>query len=117
MTDRPLFETLTPIHAVRRLALEQPEDPDAITARLIDLVAPIGVGQRVLVKGPRGSGATELLVSIITAIEMNEPDIHVMGLFLDQRPEDITEGAALHPERRDGGHLVRPDRRGACPDG
>ena len=91
LTDRPLFERLTPIHAVRRLALEQPEDPDAITARLVDLVAPVGVGQRVLVKGPRGSGATELLVSIITAIEMNEPDIYVMGLFLDQRPEDITE--------------------------
>ena len=91
LTDRPLFEKLTPIHAVRRLALEQPEDGDAITARLVDLVAPIGVGQRVLVKGPRGCGATELLVSIIAAIEMNEPDIHVMGLFLDQRPEDITE--------------------------
>ena len=89
--DRPIFERLTPIHAVRRLALEQPEDPDAVTARLIDLVAPIGVGQRVLVKGPRRSGATSLLVSAISAIEMNEPDIHVVGLFLDQRPEDITE--------------------------
>ena len=91
LADRPLFETLTPIHAVRRLTLEQPEDPDAVTARLVDLVAPIGVGQRVLVKGPRGSGATDLLVSIISAIEINEPDIYVMGLFLDQRPEDITE--------------------------
>ena len=91
LSDRPLFDKLTPIHAVRRLVLEQPEDPDAITARLIDLVAPIGVGQRVLVKGPRGSGATELLAAVISSIETNEPDIHVMGLFLDQRPEDITE--------------------------
>ena len=91
LSDRPVFENLTPIHAVRRLALEQPEDPDAITARLIDLVAPIGVGQRVLVKGPRRSGASELLTSLISAIEANEPDIFVMGLFLDQRPEDITE--------------------------
>ncbi len=90
-TDRPIFERLTPIHAVRRLALEQPEDPDAVAARLIDLIAPIGVGQRVLVKGPRKSGATELLVSVISSIEMNEPDIHVVGLFLDQRPEEITE--------------------------
>ena len=90
-SDRALFEKLTPIHAVRRLALEQPEDPDAITARLIDLVAPIGVGQRVLVRGPRGSGATELLASVISSIETNEPDMYVMGLFLDQRPEDITE--------------------------
>ena len=91
LSDRPLFDKLTPIHAVRRLVLEQPEDPDAITVRLIDLVAPIGVGQRVLVKGPRGSGATELLAAVISSIETNEPDIHVMGLFLDQRPEDITE--------------------------
>ena len=91
LSDRPVFESLTPIHAVRRLTLEQPEDPDAITARLIDLVAPIGVGQRVLVKGPRQSGASDLLTSLISAIETNEPDIFVMGLFLDQRPEDITE--------------------------
>ncbi len=88
LSDRPVFENLTPIHAVRRLTLEQPE---AVTARLIDLVAPVGVGQRVLVKGPRGCGATEVLTSIIGAIEANEPDIFVTGLFLDQRPEDITE--------------------------
>ena len=91
LSDRPLFESLTPIHAVRRLTLEQPEDPDAIAARLIDLVAPIGIGQRVLVKGPRGTGASQLLTRLISAIETNEPDIFVMGLFLDQRPEDITE--------------------------
>ena len=91
LSDRPQFESLTPIHAVRRLTLEQPEDPDAIAARLIDLVAPIGIGQRVLVSGPRRSGASELLTSLITAIETNEPDIFVMGLFLDQRPEDVTE--------------------------
>ena len=91
LTDRPLFDQLTPIHAGQRLTLEQPEDPEAITARLIDLVAPVGIGQRVLVKGPRGSGAADLLVAAISAIEANEPDIFVMGLFLDQRPEDITE--------------------------
>ena len=91
VSDRPTFESLTPIHAVRRLTLEQPEDPDAVTARLVDVVAPIGVGQRVLVRGPRRSGASELLMSLISAIETNEPDIFVMGLFLDQRPEDITE--------------------------
>ena len=90
-SDRPRFDELTPIHAVRRLSLEQPENPDAITARLIDLVAPIGVGQRVLVCGPRRSGASEMLAAVIASIEANEPGIHVMGLFLDQRPEDITE--------------------------
>ena len=91
LTDRPQFDGLTPIHALRPLMLEQPEDAEAITARLIDLVAPIGVGQRVLVKGPRRSGASDLLASVISAIETNEPDIFVIGLFLDQRPEDITE--------------------------
>ena len=91
LSDRPLFDELTPIHAVRRLVLEQLEDPDAVTARIIDLAAPVGVGQRVLVKGPRGSGASGLLAAVISAIETNEPDIYVMGLFLDQRPEDITE--------------------------
>lgn len=90
-SDRPLFENLTPIHAVRHLALEQPDNPGALSARLVDLAAPIGVGQRVLVKGARHSGAVQLLMSIIEAIEANEPDIYVMALFLDQRPEDITE--------------------------
>ena len=90
-SDRPHFDKLTPIHAVRHLVLEQPDNPAALAPRLVDLVAPIGVGQRVLVKGPRHSGAVQLLISLIESIEANEPDIHVMGLFLDQRPEDITE--------------------------
>ena len=89
--ERPLFEELTPIHAVRRMTLEQPDNPEALTARLIDLVAPIGLGQRVLIKAPRRSGASELLAALIASVEANEPDIYVMGLFLDQRPEDITE--------------------------
>ena len=88
---RPQFEELTPIHAVRPLMMEQPENPDALTARLIDLVAPVGIGQRVLVHGPRRSGASELLAAVIASIDANEPGIYVMGLFLDQRPEDITE--------------------------
>ena len=91
LSDRPLFEDLTPIHAVRRITLEQPENSEAVTARLVDLIAPIGVGQRVLIVGPRRSGASEVLASVIASIEANEPDVHVMGLFLDQRPEDITE--------------------------
>ena len=89
--ERPLFEELTPIHAVRRMTLEQPDNPEALTARLIDLVAPIGVGQRVLIEAPLRSGASELLAALIASVEANEPDIYVMGLFLDQRPEDITE--------------------------
>ena len=90
-TGRPFFERLTPVHAARQLALERPDDPDNLTARLIDLIAPIGLGQRVLVWAPRRSGATDLLAALVSAIETNEPDVYVMGLFLDQRPEEITE--------------------------
>ena len=90
-SDRPLFEKLTPIHAVSRLTFEQPDDPNELSARLIDLVAPVGVGQRVLISGPRSCDISGLLASLISAIEVNEPDMFVMGLFLDQRPEDITE--------------------------
>ncbi|MCY4067969.1 MAG: transcription termination factor Rho [Acidimicrobiaceae bacterium] len=91
LKDRPLFDEMTPIHAGRRLGLAQAEDAGALTTRLIDLIAPVGVGQRVLVKGPRRSGVTGVLTALVAAIEMNEPDIFVMALFLDQRPEDVTE--------------------------
>ncbi len=95
LTERPLFEQMTPIHAARQLCLEQPDNPDALTARMIDLVAPIGVGQRVLVKAPLHAGASELLAEVIAGIEANEPDIYVMGLMINQRPEDATEFGRL----------------------
>ena len=90
-TDRPLFDDLTAVHADRQLQLEQPDDPDNLAARVIDLIAPIGLGQRVLVHAPRRSGGTAILKSIVQSIETNEPDVQVIGLALDQRPEDITE--------------------------
>lgn len=93
LSDRPLFEQLSAVHASRQIKLEhRAADGSArgVTARLIDLVAPIGLGQRVLVHAPRGSGASRLLAAVLTAIEANEPDVSVMGLFIDQRPEDIS---------------------------
>lgn len=100
--ERPRFARLTPVHAPRQLVLELPDaadsgngdngqDPEALAGRLIDLVAPVGVGQRVLVMAPRHSGAGSVLGSIMTAVEANEPGFKVMGLFLDQQPEAITE--------------------------
>ncbi len=102
-TNRSRFERLTPVHASRQLLLELPDigdngdignglhDTASLTGRLIDLVAPIGIGQRVLVMAPRHCGATSLLGSIMTSIETNEADLRVIGLFLDQQPEVVTE--------------------------
>ncbi len=93
LSDRPLFEQLSAVHASRQIKLEHRAAdgaPREVTARLIDLVAPVGLGQRVLVYAPRGSGVSRLLAAVLTAIEANEPDISVMGLFIDQRPEDIS---------------------------
>ena len=100
---RPRFAQLAPVHASRQLVLELPDaadagngdnghrDSEALAGRLIDLVAPVGVGQRVLVMAPRHSGAGSVLGSIMAAVEANEPEFIVMGLFLDQQPEAITE--------------------------
>ena len=105
-STRPRFAQLAPVHASRQLVLELPDAADAgngdngdnghrdsetLAGRLIDLVAPVGVGQRVLVMAPRHSGAGSVLGSIMAAVEANEPEFIVMGLFLDQQPEAITE--------------------------
>ncbi len=95
--DRPVFESLAPLMASRQVILECPDEPEGLdntTGRLIDLVAPIGLGQRVLITAPRRCDVIKVLTSIVAAIEASEPDLYVMGLFLDQRPEDITEVAA-----------------------
>lgn len=103
LSPRPRFAQLAPVHAPRQLVLELPgaadsgngdnghQDSESLAGRLIDLVAPVGVGQRVLVMVPRHSGAGPVLGSIMTAVEANEPGFTVMGLFLDQQPEAITE--------------------------
>lgn len=102
-STRPRFAQLAPVHASRQLVLELPDaadagngdnghrDSEALAGRLIDLVAPVGVGQRVLVMAPRHAGAGSVLGSIMAAVEANEPEFIVMGLFLDQQPEAITE--------------------------
>lgn len=100
-SQRPLFSLLTPVHASRQLVLELPgagngnggdgQDFGSLAGRLIDLVAPVGVGQRVLVVAPRHCGAASVLGAIMAAVEANEPEFRVMGLFLDQQPETITE--------------------------
>jgi transcription termination factor Rho len=89
--DRPFFEDLVPVVATEQLQLEQPDDPDNVAARVIDLIAPIGKGQRVLVVAPPRTGATTLMKQIVQSIETNDPEVTVIGLLLDERPEEATE--------------------------
>jgi transcription termination factor Rho len=74
-----------------RLRLEQPDNPGEITGRMIDLLAPIGKGQRGLVVSPPKSGKTTVLKHIVAAIERNHPDVHVLVLLVDERPEEVTD--------------------------
>ena len=92
-TDRPDFESLVPVFSTDQLQLEQPDDPDNVAARIIDLIAPIGKGQRVLVVAPPRTGATTLLKQIVQSIETNDPEVTVVGLLIDERPEETTEMA------------------------
>ena len=82
------FDELTPVYANEWLRLETKEDP---AARIIDLVAPIGKGQRGLIVSPPKAGKTSLLKSIARAIEKNYPEINLFILLIDERPEEVTD--------------------------
>ncbi len=86
---RKTFEELTPIDPQPRLALEHPDCPAA--CRLIDLFCPIGRGTRGLIVAPPKAGKTILLQNIATGIKQNHPDVHVIALLIDERPEEVTD--------------------------
>ncbi len=86
----PDFEKLTPLFPNRRLLLETP-GADEIGARAIDLIAPLGMGQRGLLVAPARAGKTVLLKQIARAIRANHPDVRLMLLLVDERPEEVTE--------------------------
>ena len=87
-----LFENLTPLFPTERLVLEQGNgSTEDLTARIIDLVAPIGKGQRGLIVSPPKAGKTMLLQNIASAICANTPDVDLMVLLIDERPEEVTE--------------------------
>ena len=86
---RPLFENLTPLYATEQIKLEYREK--GITGRMMDLFCPIGKGQRGLVVAPPRSGKTELLKEIAHGITANHPDIDLMVLLVDERPEEVTD--------------------------
>jgi len=89
--NRPRFGDLTPLYPQDRLMLENSEDPRAVTARIIDLVAPIGKGQRGMIVSPPKAGKTTVLQQIANAVRKNNPEVHLIVLLVDERPEEVTD--------------------------
>ncbi len=90
--NKVLFENLTPLHADDRLTLERGNgSTEDITARVIDLIAPIGKGQRGLIVSPPKAGKTMMLQNIAQSIAANHPECYLIVLLIDERPEEVTE--------------------------
>ena len=85
----PEFNKLTPLYPQERLRLET--EPNILTTRIIDLVAPIGKGQRGLIVSPPKAGKTMVLQAIANAITTNNPECHLMVVLVDERPEEVTD--------------------------
>ena len=88
---RPRFEDLTALFPDEKLRLEDPADPTNMTARIIDLVAPIGKGQRGIIVSPPKAGKTFVMKTIATSIERNNPEVKLIVLLIDERPEEVTD--------------------------
>lgn len=90
--NKILFENLTPLHADERMTMERGNgSTEDITARVLDLASPIGKGQRGLIVAPPKAGKTLLLQNIAQSIAANHPDVQLMVLLIDERPEEVTE--------------------------
>jgi transcription termination factor Rho len=86
---RPDFTKLTPLYPNQRLRLET--TPDRLTTRVIDLIMPIGKGQRALIVSPPKAGKTTIMQNIANAITTNNPECHLMVVLVDERPEEVTD--------------------------
>jgi len=92
--SKVLFQNLTPLHPAERFTLEQGNgSKEDLTARIIDMASPIGKGQRGLIVSPPKAGKTILLQNIASAICANNPDVTLIVLLIDERPEEVTEMA------------------------
>ncbi|MCU1362797.1 MAG: transcription termination factor Rho [Acidimicrobiaceae bacterium] len=88
---RPKFEDLTPLFPDEKLNLETNEGKLDLTPRIVDLLAPIGKGQRGLIVSPPKAGKTTIMKQIAQSIETNNPEVHLMVLLVDERPEEVTD--------------------------
>jgi transcription termination factor Rho len=88
---RTRFEDLTALFPDQRLHMEDGSDPTNMTARIIDLVCPIGKGQRGLIVSPPKAGKTTVMKTIATSIERNNPEVRLIVLLVDERPEEVTD--------------------------
>lgn len=94
--ERPEFDQLTPIHPSSPMTLERADDVEpggdaSLTGRLLDLVSPMGLGQRTLVVAPPRSGKSTLLTDIARSIDAGHPDVELVVLMIDERPEEVTD--------------------------
>ena len=89
--DRRVFSKLTPLFPDERLRLEIDGQPDLMMARIIDIIAPIGKGQRGLIVSPPKAGKTTVLKDLAASISANNPECHLMVVLVDERPEEVTE--------------------------
>ena len=89
LTEKIVFEDLTPLHPEGRFILET--TPEEINMRIIDMVTPIGKGQRGLIVAPPRTGKTVLLQKIANSISTNHPEVYLIVLLIDERPEEVTE--------------------------
>jgi transcription termination factor Rho len=87
--NRPLFDNLTPLYSTDRFTFEY--DSNRMTGRMLDLFAPMGKGQRGLIVAPPKTGKTELLKELAHGITKNHPEVHLMVLLIDERPEEVTD--------------------------
>ncbi len=88
---RPNFETMTPIFPDKRLHMETSGGKNTTAMRVLDLLSPIGKGQRGMIVSPPKAGKTTLLKQVAKAITVNHPEIHLMILLIDERPEEVTD--------------------------
>ncbi|MCZ7534907.1 MAG: transcription termination factor Rho [Acidimicrobiia bacterium] len=89
--QRPRFEDLTPLFPDETLHLELRDEPLEMTGRIVDLISPIGKGQRGMIVSPPKAGKTTIMKQIVYSIERNNPECHVMVLLVDERPEEVTD--------------------------